>query len=224
MTNCDGIKISFKSTLRPCMVYEKEALFHQWFTHSQVVPPSNLAGGHAGGQMSTLLALVEFENGTMHAVPSYRVKFLDTPWKMAEFDGCFELRDKVFTPNGGEVKQEPINKKDYPYTVIKESIRCIKQNASRRQYDYAEGMFKMAIIAKAITQEQIEELSAYLESMKGYCYRDQEAEHLVQRIHRGVIHTIGEVPVLMPGEKAVRAKISNAVEAFFKNFKEEEFK
>ena len=50
--------------LRPCAVNGKKALFHTMEQCSRIVPPSLLAGGHNGGVVGEVLAIVEYEDGT----------------------------------------------------------------------------------------------------------------------------------------------------------------
>lgn len=53
------------------------AKFHQWVQESWVIEPSPMVGGHPGGQMSTVYALVEFEDGTCDLVRPTLIKFLE---------------------------------------------------------------------------------------------------------------------------------------------------
>lgn len=76
-------------SLRPCTVDGRCALFHMWFTHSQVIPPSLLIGGHSGGVITQQYALVEYEDGTMSYVNPFNIKFLDTISQMNEFETCY---------------------------------------------------------------------------------------------------------------------------------------
>ena len=70
--------------IRPCIVFLPSkpevvrAIFHQWVTYAYVVGESPLRGGHAAGQVSKTTALVEFEDGTVHEVEPYKVRFFDT--------------------------------------------------------------------------------------------------------------------------------------------------
>lgn len=80
---------SIEAELRPCLVDGKRALWHEWTTRWEIVPPSIMAGGHGGGQVSASLALVEFEDGTVAEVYPSRVRFLDTACKMREMEGAF---------------------------------------------------------------------------------------------------------------------------------------
>lgn len=45
--------------LRPCLVKGKKHLFHCWDHRAWTVGESALRGGHAGGQCSMVLAVVE---------------------------------------------------------------------------------------------------------------------------------------------------------------------
>ena len=49
---------------RPCIVKGCKCLFHRWVEHSEIVPPSPMVGGHGGGELRYITALIECENGT----------------------------------------------------------------------------------------------------------------------------------------------------------------
>lgn len=74
---------SIEAELRPCLVDGKRALWHEWTTRWEIVPPSIMTGGHGGGQVCASLALVEYEDGTVAEVYPSRIRFLDTVCKMA---------------------------------------------------------------------------------------------------------------------------------------------
>lgn len=74
-----------KLQLRPCKVYKRDALFHGWFLDARVVEPSPFPGGYPGGQLSQPIGLVEWNDGTIHAVHPHEVRFLDTENQMEEF-------------------------------------------------------------------------------------------------------------------------------------------
>lgn len=59
-------------------------LFHCWSHRSEVVGESYLRGGHSAGQVSSTFAIVEFEDGTVHEVEPWNIRFLDNP--MEEYD------------------------------------------------------------------------------------------------------------------------------------------
>ena len=63
---------------RPCMVGDKRALFHRWEDKTEIVPPSNLRGGHSGGVVRGCMAIVEFEDGYIGEAYPYDVSFLDS--------------------------------------------------------------------------------------------------------------------------------------------------
>lgn len=216
MAEYKGARVKVEGLLRPCLANDKKALFHGWFQHSKVVPPSPMVGGHTGGQLSTLLGLVEWEDGSVHAVQTWEVKFLDTPGQMGEFEACYA--------QPAQHEQPTTKKKANPYGVIRYAIGYIRDTASAKQYSYAEGLLRMAHIAEAITEEQYQELTDYLESLKGYCYKDQEAEHLVNRMEHGVMQTVKKVPA--PNGPAIlfQEDVEKALEAFFKNFKKEKLR
>lgn len=66
---------------RPCVIkVDKEsvqATFHRFCEHAYVVEPSPMIGGAPGGQISVPLAIVEYEDGTVHYVDPTSVIFID---------------------------------------------------------------------------------------------------------------------------------------------------
>lgn len=71
------MNLKIDMNLRPCKVNDKKALFHRWNEVRQVVPPSNLIGGHNGGLISQTFGIVEFEDGTVKECYPNEIKFLD---------------------------------------------------------------------------------------------------------------------------------------------------
>lgn len=99
MAALDG-KITISIDYRPCIVHipavtrnrrqdlnvyrevvepEKDVngLFHYWSHRSEVVGESYLRGGHAAGQFSSTFAIVELEDGTVHEVEPWNIRFVD---------------------------------------------------------------------------------------------------------------------------------------------------
>lgn len=72
-----GSSIIIKKETRPCFADGKKAMFHQWTNESEIVPPSIMRGGHSGGVISTTLAIVEYEDGTVHKTFPEKVRFAD---------------------------------------------------------------------------------------------------------------------------------------------------
>lgn len=70
--------VDYKDTRRPCYVDEHKALFHCWAQVSSVIGPSMLKGGHSGGTVTDVVAVVEYENGKVATVLPKRVRFIDT--------------------------------------------------------------------------------------------------------------------------------------------------
>lgn len=91
---CLSSTITITKELRPCLVDGKRALWHEWTTRREIVPPSIMTGGHGGGQISATFALVEYEDGTVAEVYPSRVRFLDTACKMAEVEGAYMLAEE----------------------------------------------------------------------------------------------------------------------------------
>ena len=61
---------------RPCHVNGKKALFHRWGERAQVIGPSLLRGGHPGGQLHDIFAVVEYEDGKVQEVTPESVCFV----------------------------------------------------------------------------------------------------------------------------------------------------
>lgn len=61
--------------LRPCIVDEKNALFHRWENFQTVVEASPLVGGHLAGQISYTLGIVELEDGRILKVMPKKIRF-----------------------------------------------------------------------------------------------------------------------------------------------------
>lgn len=99
MAALDG-KITIGIDYRPCIVHipavtrnrwqdlnvycelvepEKDikALFHCWSHRSEVVGESYLRGGHSAGQVSSIFVIVEFEDGTVHEIEPWNIRFVD---------------------------------------------------------------------------------------------------------------------------------------------------
>lgn len=79
------INVKF-SEYRPCLVKGRKALFHRFADEAHTVGESPLIGGHKGGQIWGVLAIVEFEDGTVQRVYPYEVYFLDSKGMFAEYD------------------------------------------------------------------------------------------------------------------------------------------
>ena len=78
---------------RPCLVYDKKALFHKWEDSACLVAPSISRGGHNGGTLRRTLAIIEFETGKVERVMPEDVRFLDTRNKMHEIMFDFYARE-----------------------------------------------------------------------------------------------------------------------------------
>lgn len=84
--------------LRPCLVKGKKHLFYCWDHRAWTVGESVLRGGHAGGQCSMVLAVVEDEYGQVHEVYPRDVRFLDDRIKDYDFGG--EMNGDSQDPSG----------------------------------------------------------------------------------------------------------------------------
>ena len=65
--------------LRKCVVKGRVCFFHRWSDKSEIVPPSPMAGGHAGGVINLTVGIVEYkEDGTVHEFYPHEIRFLNT--------------------------------------------------------------------------------------------------------------------------------------------------
>lgn len=62
---------------RKCVVNEKAAIFHTFEQYSEIVPPSIAIGGHSGGVVAEVFAIVEYEDGTVGKVRISSLRFTD---------------------------------------------------------------------------------------------------------------------------------------------------
>ena len=85
MAGLDGTITVKTSEYRPCMVGDKRAMFHRWEDKAEIVPPSNLRGGHSGGVVRGSIAIVEFEDGRIVEVYPRDVRFLDSKCLFSEY-------------------------------------------------------------------------------------------------------------------------------------------
>ena len=90
----NGIKMTITPQLRPCIIYRSEhgavgehleALFHMWEQSYEVIAPSMLQGGHAGGQVAGMMGLCELRNGKMIRVRPEYIQFLDSSHREYDF-------------------------------------------------------------------------------------------------------------------------------------------
>lgn len=63
--------------LRSCEVNGKKAYFHRWVEKREIVSPSMMIGGHGGGVISTVLAIIEFEDGHIEECYPHGIVFKD---------------------------------------------------------------------------------------------------------------------------------------------------
>lgn len=78
------VKLQIVNTLRPCYYQNQnkgsqklKALFHQLTTIQRPVPGGLTIGSAPGGQLSTVYAVIELENGTIRYVDPYEITFID---------------------------------------------------------------------------------------------------------------------------------------------------
>ena len=81
--------IKRSDTRRPCVIKgtngKQKCLFHRWSQESWIVPPSLLAGGHNGGVISKIMAVMEFEDGSVRLVNYDTFEFCDSNGGFLDF-------------------------------------------------------------------------------------------------------------------------------------------
>lgn len=70
------LALTYRPELRLCKVGDELGYFHIWEQTSDVIAPSPMRGGHQGGVVAQMYALVEFADGVKRVQP-YDVKFVD---------------------------------------------------------------------------------------------------------------------------------------------------
>ena len=72
--------LTVETRLRPCYVVAngktQKALFHCWSFHSDIYSPSPLVGGHPGGVVARIGAIVELEDGDVTLIDPHCIKFV----------------------------------------------------------------------------------------------------------------------------------------------------
>lgn len=88
MANFGDIKIRYET--RGCEVDGRPGYFHCWEHWANVVGESALRGGHPGGQVGQVYAIVEFSDGVKRIDPA-KVKFTDEENEMlCELEKCMK--------------------------------------------------------------------------------------------------------------------------------------
>jgi hypothetical protein len=73
------------SQLRPCIVKGKAALFHCWSDKSDIIAPSMMQGGHAGGVIRQTVGIIEYiDGGAVHECYPSEIRFTDTYEKIKD--------------------------------------------------------------------------------------------------------------------------------------------
>lgn len=70
---------------RTCRYENKSYIFHCFEQHSYVISPSAMIGGHPGGQISGVFALIEDGKGNIYRVDPTAIVFTDN-----EFEEIFK--------------------------------------------------------------------------------------------------------------------------------------
>ena len=92
MASIEGFTVSMTDMYRPCIVdRQHKALFHRWSECSEIIKPSIMRGGHAGGIIKYPCAIVEYEDGTVHEHSPSVIRFLDSAEAFEEFKSHFAI-------------------------------------------------------------------------------------------------------------------------------------
>ena len=78
-----------RNHLRTCRYKDENYLFHCFEQYANVVGASALVGGHPGGQVSQVCAIIEDEKGNIFRVDSTAIVFTDN-----EFNYYFSESEK----------------------------------------------------------------------------------------------------------------------------------
>lgn len=86
MAGLNGTITVRNSQYRPCIADGKKALFHNWEQWAEIVPPSPMIGGHAGGVIQGEFGIVEFEDGQIGKVLPNQIRFTDNIFEEHHFE------------------------------------------------------------------------------------------------------------------------------------------
>lgn len=69
-----------------CCRYHKDGemetgYFHCWEQYSEIVPPDIMVGGHSGGCIASVYAIIEDKEGFIHRVLPEKIHFIRTDTK-----------------------------------------------------------------------------------------------------------------------------------------------
>lgn len=70
-----------RACIRTCRYNDKNYLFHCFEQRSYIVSPSIAVGGHSGGQVSGLFALIEDKKGNIFRVDPTAIVFTDNEFR-----------------------------------------------------------------------------------------------------------------------------------------------
>lgn len=70
-----------RNHLRTCRYEDENYLFHCFEQHANVVGASALVGGHPGGQVSKVCAIIEDEKGNIFRVDPTAIVFTDNEFR-----------------------------------------------------------------------------------------------------------------------------------------------
>ena len=114
MASFKGVEI--KRELRPCLVKGKPALFHMWEEHTDIIEPSPMVGGHAGGVLKGVMGIIETEEGQVTRVRPESITFTDQ-----------KIKEYVFRPEGSS----PIGKTELFGKIDGNSIYVVRDEYGR---------------------------------------------------------------------------------------------
>lgn len=99
---------------RPCIVNGMRAIFHKWYESSELINESPLRGGHPGGAIKGIHAIVEYENGAVECVHPRRVRFVDNEcaniWAERGYVKSLQNEDLIKMLTGPKLREDQVLK------------------------------------------------------------------------------------------------------------------
>lgn len=99
---------------RPCIVNGMRAIFHKWYESSELVDERLYRGGHPGGVVKGMHAIVEYENGAIECVHPSSVRFVDNEcaniWAERDYVKSLQNEDLIKMLTGPVLREDQILK------------------------------------------------------------------------------------------------------------------
>jgi hypothetical protein len=79
---------------RPCRYEDENYIFHCFEQNSYVISPSPMIGGHPGGQVSGVFAIIEDGKGNIYRIDPTEIVFTDNEFEEI-FKHCEMVEDET---------------------------------------------------------------------------------------------------------------------------------